>query len=162
MRFAPARAEANGTPLAPLLDVVLLLLIFFVVTSSFATPTLELDLPPADASGSPETNALVVELDAEGALAVDGERVAKEALASVLDQARRDERPIELRADRQTAHEHVVGVLDRAQSVGVVGLSIAVSGAAPSDEGAERAAATGSETSPGEVGSDAARGASAE
>ncbi|MEZ4331638.1 MAG: biopolymer transporter ExbD [Myxococcota bacterium] len=129
MRFAPTRAEGNGTPLAPLLDVVLLLLIFFVVTSSFATPTLELDLPPADATGSPEPDALVVELDEAGALAVDGVPTALDALASELVAARRDERPVELRADRRTAHGHVVAVLDRARSVGVVGLSIAVSNA---------------------------------
>lgn len=129
MRFARARAEGNGTPLAPLLDVVLLLLIFFVVTSSFATPTLELDLPPADSTGSPEPDALVVELDEAGALAVDGVPTALDALASELVGARQDERPVELRADRRTAHEHVVAVLDLAHSVGVVGLSIAVSNA---------------------------------
>lgn len=141
MRFSRSRSEGAGTPLAPLLDVVLLLLIFFVVTSSFATPTLELDLPPADASSSPDANALVVELDAAGAVAVDGARVDLAALASALERARRDERPIELRADRRTAHEHVVAVLDRARSVGVVGISIAVSGgAAVSDAGADAGA----------------------
>lgn len=126
MRFSRRVAASSGTPLAPLLDVVLLLLIFFVVTSSFATQTLELELPSADAAGAAPRNPLVVALDAEGSIEVEGRAVSIDELAARFAAAREIERPIELRADRSTAHEHVVAVLDRAQAAGVADLAIAV------------------------------------
>ena len=128
MRFTRPRIESSGSPLGPLLDVVLLLLIFFVVTSSFSNQSLELALPAAD-SGRPQTKqGLVVAIDAEGGLSVDAKPTALEALRAVLLEAKAAERPIELRADRATAHEYVVAVLDVAQASGVEDLSIAVSG----------------------------------
>lgn len=126
MRFSRRVAASSATPLAPLLDVVLLLLIFFVVTSSFATRTLDLELPSAEAAGDAPRNPLVVALDAEGAIEVDGRVVSVDELAERFAAAREAERPIELRADRSTAHEHVVAVLDRARIVGLGDLSIAV------------------------------------
>lgn len=145
MRFARRRTEASGTPLAPLLDVVLLLLIFFVVTSSFATQTLELELPSAGAASDSNRNALVVAIDASGSIAVDGRKIAVAELAERLAAARDADRPIELRADRKTDHEHVVAVLDRAQSLGVVDLAIAVG--APVPDEAESSAPVGDRSS---------------
>lgn len=147
MRFARRRTEASGTPLAPLLDVVLLLLIFFVVTSSFSNQSLELTLPSAE-SGQPQTRqGLVVAIDAEGGLSVDAKPTAREGLRALLLEAKAAERPIELRADRATAHEHVVAVLDLAQASGVEDLSIAVSG------GAAAPAPGGGSAAPGAAGS---------
>ena len=132
MRFARARIDSSGSPLGPLLDVVLLLLIFFVVTSSFSTQSLELVLPAAE-SGRPQTKqGVVVAVDAAGGLSVDARPVSLDALRAVLVDARAAARPIELRADRATAHEHVVAVLDLAQASGVEDLSIAVAGGSPS------------------------------
>lgn len=141
MRFARSRIDSSGSPLGPLLDVVLLLLIFFVVTSSFSTRSLELVLPAAE-SGRPQTKqGVVVAIDAVGGLAVDSRPISLEALRAVLVDARTAARPIELRADRATPHEHVVTVLDLAQASGVEDLSIAVAGGA----GAGAAADPGSD-----------------
>lgn len=126
VRFARPQTATAGSPLAPLLDVVLLLLIFFVVTSSFSTQTLELALPPAD-SGQPQSRqGLVIAIDAEGAISIESESIASEGLRTRLLEAKAAGQPIELRADRATAHEHVVAVLDLAQASGVADLSIAV------------------------------------
>ncbi len=122
------RIESSGSPLGPLLDVVLLLLIFFVVTSSFSTRSLELALPSAE-SGRPQTRqGLVVAIDAAGEISIDSQPIPLAKLRGVLVEAKTAEQPIELRADRATAHEHVVAVLDLAQASGVEDLSIAVSG----------------------------------
>lgn len=129
MRFARPRIDSSGSPLGPLLDVVLLLLIFFVVTSSVSNHSLELLLPAAE-SGRPQTQqGVVVEIDAAGRISVDSRPMPRESLRDVLVEASRSDRPIELRADRATAHEHVVSVLDLAQASGVEDLSIAVSAA---------------------------------
>ncbi len=146
MRFARPRIDSSGSPLGPLLDVVLLLLIFFVVTSSFSNQSLELSLPSAE-SGRPQARqGLVVAIDAEGALSVDAKPTALEGLPALLLEAKAAERPIELRADRATAHEHVVAVLDLAQASGVEDLSIAVSGGAAGS-------AAGGTAGPGAAGS---------
>lgn len=131
MRFSRPRLEAAGSPLGPLLDVVLLLLIFFVVTSSFSNQALELALPSAESGRTQTRQGLVVAIDAGGAISVDGRVTPREALRERLVAARAAEQPIELRADRATAHEHVVAVLDLAQASGVVDLSIAVAGGSP-------------------------------
>ncbi len=128
MRFARSRIDSSGSPLGPLLDVVLLLLIFFVVTSSFSNQSLELVLPAAE-SGKPQSRqGLVVAIDAAGAVSVDAKPTSLDALRAVLVEAHSADRPIELRADRATDHEHVVAVLDLAQASGVEDLSIAVAG----------------------------------
>lgn len=128
MRFSRPRIESSGSPLGPLLDVVLLLLIFFVVTSSFSPKALELVLPSAESGRALTQAGLVVAIDAEGGISVDAKPTPREGLRALLLEAKTAERPIELRADRATAHEHVVAVLDLAQASGVEDLSIAVAG----------------------------------
>lgn len=145
MRFARPRIDSSGSPLGPLLDVVLLLLIFFVVTSSFSNQSLELSLPSAESGRPQQQQGLVVAIDASGGISVDAEPTALGALRSVLVEAKAAERPIELRADRATAHEHVVAVLDLAQASGVEDLSIAVAGGKSGGAAPDAAGATGSQ-----------------
>ena len=128
MRFKRPQQPDRGSPLAPLLDVVLLLLIFFVVTSSFANQTLELELPSAESAGPPAARkALVVEIDEQGTISIDGATFSQETLRVRLAEAAREDLGVELRADRATDHGEVVAVLDLAQAVGVEAVSIAVS-----------------------------------
>jgi len=128
VRFARPRIEAAGSPLGPLLDVVLLLLIFFVVTSSFSNQALELALPSAESGRTQARQGLVVAIDAAGVITIDAQATTLAGLRERFLAAKADEEPIELRADRATAHEHVVAVLDLAQASGVEDLSIAVAG----------------------------------
>lgn len=126
MRFAKSGPEASATPLAPLLDVVLLLLIFFVVTSSFATATLELDLPSAESAEAAGRDGLVVALDAQGMISIEGRSASRDSLPTHFAEASRLARPVELRADRRTDYEHVVAVLDAARLAGVVDIAMGV------------------------------------
>jgi biopolymer transport protein ExbD len=143
MRFARPQIAAAGSPLAPLLDVVLLLLIFFVVTSSFSNQALELALPPADSGRAQARQGLVIAIDEAGTISLGSEPITSKDLRERLLEAKVAGHPIELRADRATAHEHVVAVLDLAQASGVEDLSIAVAGgsapAAPPASGGESA-----------------------
>jgi biopolymer transport protein ExbD len=148
MRFARPQTAAAGSPLAPLLDVVLLLLIFFVVTSSFSNQALELALPPADSGQAQSRQGLVVAIDAAGVISVGSEPIASEGLRARLLEAKAAGQPIELRADRATAHEHVVAVLDLAQASGVADLSIAVAAGSASAR-SPRTAATPPRTGSG-------------
>lgn len=63
--------------MTPLIDVVFQLLVFFLLTSTFVLPALELTLPTADASAPMEAKEFwLVELGPERQLAVDGELVS--------------------------------------------------------------------------------------
>ncbi len=79
--------EAVDVGLTPLIDVVFQLLIFFMLTSSVTTSSLELSLPKL---GSPESQptqeALRVEIDADGQIAIDGVP-AKGSFATALAEA---------------------------------------------------------------------------
>jgi len=126
VQFSRTAAAETQTNIAPLLDVVLLLLIFFMVTTSFADRQIALDLPSAQ-SGSPQaTEAVVVAIDAKGILMLDGEPISEEELTSLLETLALQERDLEIRADTAVQHGYVVRVLDLAKRVGLIRVGIVV------------------------------------
>jgi biopolymer transport protein ExbD len=131
VKFARRQDTTSGTPLAPLLDVVFLLLIFFVVTTSFAESHVPLDLPEASSGKPGEESALRIEIDAEGGIVVEGESLGLEDLGLRLGEAHAEQRPIEIRADRTSEHGRFVTVLDLARQVGIEAIGIAVDADAP-------------------------------
>lgn len=135
--------------LIPLIDVVLCLIIFFVITTTFdARSALKLELPRAD--GQPAENqdkALSVLVNAEGRYFV-GDR---EALRTDLDSLKRTiaevagddrDRGVLLRADARTPHQAVVTALDALGQLGFRRVAIATapeaSGAAAGAQGPAR------------------------
>ena len=126
--------------LIPLIDVLLCLLIFFVVTTTFdARSVLKLELPRADGSPSEaQSKALSVLVNAQGRYFVGDREVLRTDLES-LKQSLRDvagddrERAVLLRADARTPHQSVVTALDALGQLGFRRVAIAT---APSRGGA--------------------------
>ena len=125
------RHEAS-IELTPLIDVVFLLLIFFMVSTNFIRETqLRINLP--EASGKPaETQPGAIELavDRAGDYALDGRMLLDNDLSTLvaaLTEARKrapeDVRLI-ITADAMTAHQAVVRAMDAAGKVGLTRLSI--------------------------------------
>lgn len=118
--------------LIPLIDVLLCLLIFFVVTTTFdARSVLKLELPRAD--GQPaeaQSKALSVLVNAQGRYFVGDREVLRTDVES-LKQSLRDvagedrERPVLLRADARTPHQAVVIALDALGQLGFRRVAIA-------------------------------------
>lgn len=118
--------------LIPLIDVLLCLLIFFVVTTTFdARSVLKLELPRAD--GQPaeaQSKALSVLVNAEGRYFVGDREVLRTDVES-LKQSLRDvagedrDRPVLLRADARTPHQAVVIALDALGQLGFRRVAIA-------------------------------------
>jgi biopolymer transport protein ExbD len=133
MRIRDRRAEDNPEiNLVPLIDVILVLIIFFVITTTFdARSVLKLELPRAD--GQPneaQSRALSVLVNADGRYFVDD----REALRTDLDSLKRTiaevagddrERPVLLRADARTPHQAVVTALEAIGQLGFRQVSIA-------------------------------------
>lgn len=76
---------ASDVGLTPLVDVIFQLLVFFILTSTFAQPTLDVALPQlSEKAGEPEVEAWRIEIDAAGNLAVEGEPVPLKRLGEVV------------------------------------------------------------------------------
>lgn len=122
MNFRQRPREPLELNLIPLIDVVFMLLIFFMLTTTFVQDrTLKVDLPVSE-SGSSERTPLenhVVELDAQGAIVVDGERVGEQALPAALKHIAEDGRPVVLWADATVVNQRVITVLDHARRAGI-------------------------------------------
>lgn len=116
--------------MAPLIDVVFLLLIFFMVATSFAREEqqLELDLPEAHsgAAGEP-ARELVLDLLPDGGLRLDGQALSSAELPGRLaDLARQDRRrALLVRADRGLEYGRVVAVLDQCRLAGLLNAALA-------------------------------------
>ena len=125
----PRRSYLIGIGFTSLTDIVLLLLIFFLLSSSFVLrPGLAIRLPEGEASESVESAPLSVTLTEEGAVFLDQMRVdgfsgLEEALPRAL--ASRGTGTIVLEAERGVALEHAVRVLDLARMHGDENLVIA-------------------------------------
>ena len=132
MNIGSGRKEELDVNITPLIDVVFLLLIFFMVSTTFERESeIEIVLPQAAANAVPaEDSALEVTIDAEGTFYVNGKRVINtkiETLKKAMKQAAGDrkEPPIILSADAQTPHQAVITVMDAARQLGFVHLNFA-------------------------------------
>ena len=127
--------RADDTPeinLIPLIDVVLCLIVFFVVTTTFDTRSvLKLQLPRAQGeAATQQAKALDILVNADGryfvgdreALRTDVESL-KQTLVDVAGNDR--SRPVLLRADARTPHQAVITALDALGQLGFTRISIA-------------------------------------
>jgi len=125
--------EDPNVDLTSLIDVIFLLLIFFMVSTTFERQALlKVDLPEAseveDRTEIPDSLELVI--DNEGHMFLNDQRLINSearTIRAAIEQAAGDQRdiPLILRADRQTPHHFVVTTMDVAAQLGFSNLSIA-------------------------------------
>ncbi len=121
--------EEAAISMTPLIDMVLLLLIFYIVTTSFVDREIVLELPESQASQVPEEKKkFTVELGEGGKMALNGELITVEAFDRVIGaEALADNvRAVEIRADRLVIHGRVVEVLGIVKKHGIENVGIAV------------------------------------
>jgi biopolymer transport protein ExbD len=132
VKFQRQRRQEIEINLTPLIDVVFLLLIFFMVSTTFTREThLTINLPEASTAGETEQRAdsIDVVIGAEGQYTVNGNPLVssdpltlRRALVKIAGEAR--DLPFIITADAQTAHQAVVTVMDVAARLGFQQLSI--------------------------------------
>jgi len=132
VNFHPRRSEEPDLNLTSLIDVVLLLLIFFMLSTRFIDEArLELRLPEAGAEPEAvQAEALEIEVTAQGTYRVNGRATANSspaALAAALEQERGSNRklPVTIRADAKATHQSVVTAMDVAGRAGFRQINIA-------------------------------------
>ena len=128
MQFRRTGKQVVEINIAPLVDVVFLLVIFFAVSTTFLENAgLKLELPTSSSTAQREHEDITVILAADGALSIDGDVVDREALARRLTtQLGESERKLViLRADTTTPHGEVVSVMDLIREAGAEALTVA-------------------------------------
>ncbi len=128
MKFRRPKVMIERPDIAPMADIVFLLLIFFMLSTSFVTePGIKVQLPQAStAEMDPKQNLFLV-IDRKGRIFVNKKEVKKESLGTLLEgeMAARKEKLLILKADRAVTHGLVVEVMDIARQHGVERLAIA-------------------------------------
>lgn len=128
MQFEGRRRTSRVPNLTPLIDIVFLLLVFFMLTSHFVREeALNVDLPVADAGQArAEDEQLEVVVDADGRYLIDTHFVEAAALEATLREklAGRDDRVVRIRGDRAVALGEAVAVLEAARKAGADAVDI--------------------------------------
>lgn len=133
MKFRRKPRENVEINLASLIDVVFILLLFFVVTTTFTRETqLKVDLPEAASGTPPEETALKqmeVLISAEGSYSLNGQALLKSDLESLMaalgkEAAGDNSLPLVISADAQTPHQAVITAMDAAGKLGFAHLRI--------------------------------------
>jgi biopolymer transport protein ExbD len=133
VKFRRKPRENVEINLASLIDVVFILLLFFVVTTTFTRETqLKVDLPEAASGTPPEDTALKqmeVLISAEGSYSLNGQALLKSDLESLMaalgkESAGDNSLPLVISADAQTPHQAVITAMDAAGKLGFAHLRI--------------------------------------
>ena len=130
--FQTRRNNEPEVNLTPLIDVVFLLLIFFMVSTTFEKES-EISIELPEASGATSTKQKVVieiSIDNQGHYFVNQKRIKDEeieTLMSAIKLERGDEKKPKLiiSADKMTPHQAVVRAMDAARQLGLVNLTFA-------------------------------------
>ena len=132
MNLQPGDTDEPDVNLTPLIDVVFLLLIFFMVSTTFEHQSrIQVEVPEASAEPTtPESESLEIIVDAQGRYFIGDEQVVntrlktlKGAITKVLGD--RTDMPVIVRADASSPHQSVVTVLDAASQLGLNRISLA-------------------------------------
>ncbi|HCK75857.1 MAG TPA: biopolymer transporter ExbD [Gammaproteobacteria bacterium] len=132
MKFAPPETEEVSINLTPLIDIVFLLLIFFMVSTTFQRETeLEISLPEASAnvSSQPVVSAVILEIDSNGTYRVGTQSRERSSEFFAVSPARlletlkgvsgkRETTTLIIKADANTSHQTVISALNAAQKAG--------------------------------------------
>lgn len=122
------RKKAVQMPMTALIDIVFLLLIYFLLTTNYLTSdVLSVELPQAVNAVTAQTDSITITIDAQGTAHLAGEPNSDEELRTrlVAKMAVESGVPVVVRASRSVSLERVVTVMDIASGCGVRKLSLA-------------------------------------
>ena len=134
MRFRDKfRQDLPGFQIAPMVDVIFNLLCFFLVGQIFSRWETEIDvkLPTARMGTNVERlpGEIIINVLKDGAVVVNKQTLDNAGLKSVLERIVKmfPRQPVLIRADKQTAYEHIIRVLDTCRQVDIWNVSFATS-----------------------------------
>jgi biopolymer transport protein ExbD len=124
------RAAQDDTELdmTPMLDVVFIMLIFFIVTTSFVKESgVTVSMPQAESASKQENTNIFIAITAEGEVWIDRRPVDPRAVRVIVARLHADnpEGSVIIQADEEAATGRLVDVMDQVRLAGVEGIAIA-------------------------------------
>jgi len=131
MKFTSRQPEPAGIQLAPMIDIVFLLLIFFIVTWQFSRDETEynVSLPTAEegADLTRPKGEIIINVLPDGVIRVEGVSVdliqLKDKLAAIARQF--ENQPVRIRGDASVTYKHIFDVIATCQKAGIWNISFA-------------------------------------
>lgn len=120
--------DVQGIDISPLIDVVFILLIFFMVTTTFVKDLkLDIDRPTASSSNTAATEVIRVSIDDNGDIYVDSQQIKLWALQSKLRDllSQSTEKSVLVITDESVPVSRLVGVVDEARLSGASEVAVA-------------------------------------
>ena len=121
------RRRSVDVDITPLVDVLFMLIIFFVLTTSFVQGAIDLTLPSGSPSAVPG-NPVVLSVRKDGTLFWSKERISREELSTYVAKIVSKSGDIMIAADRDVKYGIVAELMDELQRLGVRELSLAFGG----------------------------------
>ena len=131
MRFSRRNRESLELNITPLIDVVFLLLIFFMVSTTFTRETqLLIDLPESSIDARLIEEVVDISISKRGSIAVNQRLIYDADLESLISaitevSGTKNTLPIVIRADAETPHQSVIMAIDAAGRLGFTKIKIA-------------------------------------
>ena len=125
IRSGEEQHRGVSVEMTPLIDMVFLLLIFFLVATTFHQTEREMKiaLPQAAFTGPISTalREIIINVDSEGSIIVSGHTIEPDDLRTMIEQAigANPDQKVTLRGDRDTAYANIVRVLDICKGAGI-------------------------------------------
>ena len=129
MKFRRSLETRAVVDLVPMIDVVFQLILFFLVSTTFAMlHGITLDLPQSSTSEGERTNGITISVEAAGTVWVNTEQVALEGLDAALDSlgstVPRETVPVSLEADEMVPNGTIVRILDSLRRTGYTAVNL--------------------------------------
>jgi len=118
--------QSEDINISPLIDMVFILLIFFIVTTVFVEETgVEVDKPEASSAISLESQSILIAITADNRVVYGGQEIGISGVRSVVRRlTRQEDSPVILQADKAVSVDTVVRVIDEAKLGGAKAVSI--------------------------------------
>lgn len=127
-RSMESTTDSNEVNLTPMLDVVFIMLIFFIVTTSFIKESgVEIERPEASAATPRPDAQVLVAITPEGAVWVDGKAVDVHRIGQQVAGMLSDDGAVVIQADRASTTGLLIEVMDRLKQAGVEQVAVAAS-----------------------------------
>lgn len=127
MQLLRSRSRTVALNLTPLIDVVLVLIVFFLMTTTFVfSPGIKVDLPPGGMGQQARDSDAIVLITPDGSLFFRDEPVDMQTLRATLSRAREQWPGLRMviQADKSVEHGRVVEVMEAAKTAGIERLAI--------------------------------------
>ena len=139
MKFVNRQPPPIAMQLAPMIDILLLLLSFFIISWQFSRSETELNVsvPTAQEGAEPERQRgeIIINVLADGTIRVEGVKVDLPQLHDKLSPIARQfkNQPVRIRGDGGVAYQRIVEVIDTCQKAGIWNISFATQRPTPAE-----------------------------